>query len=206
VCRRKHRSHERDHGVLRKGGVIRHLALDRADKTSGRPRLRCTAWHSRRAACAGAAKRRGADTSDTRSEPVSLAKPFSRSGTRTFRALGGQRLSCLANVDNQKSVLISRGRHPIPLCFVQAVNMDGERSNHMSPDTGMSYQSSSWKPVEILAMVVGFIVFWPIGLGVLGWKFWQKKSGYPGDIISFGREKWGTGRTGHAAPTAGAFR
>ena len=73
-------------------------------------------------------------------------------------------------------------------------------------DTGMSYQSCStrqydgshgrgywhgepWKPVEILAMVLGFIVFWPIGLAVLGWKFWQKKSGYPGDIISFGREK-----------------
>ena len=78
----------------------------------------------------------------------------------------------------------------------------------MSADTGMSYQSCStrqndgshgrgywhgepWKPVEILAMVLGFIVFWPIGLAVLGWKFWQKKSGYPGDIISFGREKWG---------------
>jgi len=82
----------------------------------------------------------------------------------------------------------------------------------MSADTGMSYQSrpirqhdgsngrgywhgEPWKPVEILAMVLGFIVFWPIGLAVLGWKFWQKKSGYPGDIISFisfGREKWGS--------------
>ena len=77
----------------------------------------------------------------------------------------------------------------------------------MSADTGMSYQSCStrqndgsngrgywhgkpWKPVEILAMVLGFIVYWPIGLAVLGWKFWQKKSGYSGDIISFGREKW----------------
>jgi Protein of unknown function (DUF2852) len=75
----------------------------------------------------------------------------------------------------------------------------------MSADIGMSDQSrqtrqndgsrgywhgAPWKPVEILAMVLGFIVFWPIGLGVLGWKFWQKKSGYPGDIISFGREKW----------------
>jgi Protein of unknown function (DUF2852) len=37
----------------------------------------------------------------------------------------------------------------------------------------------------------GFIVFWPIGLAVLGWKFWQRNSGYPGDIVSFGREKWG---------------
>jgi hypothetical protein len=53
--------------------------------------------------------------------------------------------------------------------------------------------------VEILAMVLGFIVFWPIGLAVLGWKFWQKKSGYPGDIISFGREKWATSRLLHAA-------
>jgi Protein of unknown function (DUF2852) len=78
----------------------------------------------------------------------------------------------------------------------------------MSGDSGMSYQSCStrqndgspwrgywhgepWKPVEILAMVLGFMVFWPIGLAVLGWKFWQKKSGYRGDIISFGRQKWG---------------
>src|ERR1700732_3615494 len=86
----------------------------------------------------------------------------------------------------------------------------------MSADTGMSYQSCStrhskygqgepWKPVEILAMVLGFIVFWPIGLAVLGWKYWQRKSGYSGDIVSFGREKWGnranwaSGRWGFAA-------
>jgi hypothetical protein len=86
----------------------------------------------------------------------------------------------------------------------------------MSADTGMSYQACStrqndgsngrgyghgapWKPVEILAMVLGFIVFWPIGVGVLGWKFWQKKSGYPSDIMSFGREKWGNWRTGRGS-------
>jgi hypothetical protein len=92
----------------------------------------------------------------------------------------------------------------------------------MSADTGMPYQSCSmrqfggvpwrgrapgepWKLVEILAMVLGFVVFWPIGLAVLGWKFWQRKSGYPGDILSFGREKWGnqanwaSGRWGFAA-------
>ncbi len=70
----------------------------------------------------------------------------------------------------------------------------------MSADTGMPYRRNDggsgywhgepWKPVEILAMVLGFIVYWPIGFAVLGWKFWQKKSGYQGDIISFGREKW----------------
>ncbi|MBO0733196.1 MAG: DUF2852 domain-containing protein [Methylocapsa sp.] len=93
----------------------------------------------------------------------------------------------------------------------------------MSADSGMGCQSYSarkygrtglpgepWKPVEVLAMVLGFIVFWPIGLAVLGWKVWQKRSGYRGDILSFGREKWasrgqwGAGGWGFAAsPFAG---
>jgi len=59
----------------------------------------------------------------------------------------------------------------------------------MNADSGMTYESSSnrasggtqwhgcargepWKLVEILAMVLGFIVFWPIGLAVIGWKIW----------------------------------
>lgn len=92
----------------------------------------------------------------------------------------------------------------------------------MSADTGMSHQpwppspasgarwrgcapGEPWKAVEILAMVLGFIVFWPIGLAVLGWKIWQRRSGYPGDIVAFAREKWaswtrsGPGRPGFAA-------
>jgi Protein of unknown function (DUF2852) len=77
----------------------------------------------------------------------------------------------------------------------------------MSADGGMSWESYSarhrgegrgrgcapgepWKAVEVLAMVLGFIVFWPIGLAVLGWKIWQRKSGYQGDIVTFGREIW----------------
>ena len=92
----------------------------------------------------------------------------------------------------------------------------------MSADIGMSYQSrptrqndgsngrgywhgAPWKPVEILAMVLGFRVFWPIGIAVLGWKFWQKKSGYPGDMISFGREKWGNWANWAAFQTLGLF-
>jgi len=50
--------------------------------------------------------------------------------------------------------------------------------------------SRPWKAVEIAAMVFGFMVFWPIGLAVVGWKFWQKKSGYPGDLVNFVQEKW----------------
>jgi hypothetical protein len=40
-------------------------------------------------------------------------------------------------------------------------------------------------------MVLGFILFWPIGLAVIGWKMWQKNSGYQGDIVSYAQEKWG---------------
>ncbi len=89
----------------------------------------------------------------------------------------------------------------------------------MNTDTGMAYQSSNgptgstrwrgcaggepWKLVEVLAMVMGFIVFWPLGVAVIGWKFWQRKSGYQGDIVTFGREKWnatwGAGRWRAAA-------
>jgi hypothetical protein len=97
----------------------------------------------------------------------------------------------------------------------------------MSADGGMSCQYSArpsggshwrgcapgepWKAVEVLAMVLGFIVFWPIGLAILGWKIWQKKSGYQGDIVSFGREKWanwwrwGAGRWAFAANDAYGF-
>lgn len=77
----------------------------------------------------------------------------------------------------------------------------------MSADMDGSYEASSprwgrgsgrrgcgagqpWRPVELLAMILGFVVFWPIGLAVLLWKVWQRKTGYEGDIFSFGREKW----------------
>jgi hypothetical protein len=72
----------------------------------------------------------------------------------------------------------------------------------MSPDMGRPFDPGfnrnaphacagrGWKPLEIGAMVLGFALYWPIGLAVLGWKFWQKKSGYQGDLFSFAHEKW----------------
>ena len=38
---------------------------------------------------------------------------------------------------------------------------------------------SHWSAFEIIAMVLGFIVFWPIGLAILGYKFWQRRYGGP---------------------------
>ena len=48
----------------------------------------------------------------------------------------------------------------------------------------------AWKPVEIVAVVVGFSVYWPIGVAVLGWKFLQRK-GYPvPDVFEFARARF----------------
>ena len=73
----------------------------------------------------------------------------------------------------------------------------------MSPDSGRPFdpgfgaraavhpgRGRGWKPLEIGAMVAGFLTFWPLGLGVVGFKFWQKKSGYPGDLFTFLRDGW----------------
>ncbi len=38
-------------------------------------------------------------------------------------------------------------------------------------------------------MILGFIVFWPIGLAIIGFKVWQKRSGYGGDVFSFAEER-----------------
>ncbi len=41
------------------------------------------------------------------------------------------------------------------------------------------WSRARWTPVELVAMVLGFMVFWPIGLAVLGYKYWQRKMGGP---------------------------
>ncbi|WP_395664303.1 DUF2852 domain-containing protein [Methylocella sp.] len=73
----------------------------------------------------------------------------------------------------------------------------------MSPEMGKPYDPGfarataraatcgmGWKPLEIAAAVFGFMLYWPLGVGVIGFKFWQKRSGYRGDLFSFAREKW----------------
>ena len=73
-----------------------------------------------------------------------------------------------------------------------------------------------WRPVEIIAMVLGFILFWPIGLAILGLKIWQKRSDHDGDLVGFVQQKWqeksmgnwgmcGRGRDGAQRWSAGNF-
>ncbi len=47
-----------------------------------------------------------------------------------------------------------------------------------------------WRGVELFAMILGFIVFWPVGLAILFLKIWQKREGRPDqDLVDFVRER-----------------
>jgi Protein of unknown function (DUF2852) len=50
-----------------------------------------------------------------------------------------------------------------------------------------------WTPFEVIAMVLGFAVFWPIGLAILGYKLWQRKFGGD-DLQTFASTKWNEAR------------
>jgi hypothetical protein len=56
-----------------------------------------------------------------------------------------------------------------------------------------------WAAWEIALMVVGFVVFWPIGLAVLFWILWSKRTGrrVPLWLDRFGAR--GPGATGNSA-------
>ena len=40
-----------------------------------------------------------------------------------------------------------------------------------------------WHPVELVAMVLGFILFWPVGLAILALKIWQRRHNHNGDMM-----------------------
>ena len=48
---------------------------------------------------------------------------------------------------------------------------------------------AQWRPFEIAAVVVGFFVFWPVGLALLIFKLWGRSLGYEGDLFSLAAEQ-----------------
>ena len=46
-----------------------------------------------------------------------------------------------------------------------------------------------WRPFEVAAVVIGFFVFWPLGLGLLLMKLWGRGFGHEGDLFSFASEQ-----------------
>ncbi|WP_370635047.1 DUF2852 domain-containing protein [Methylocystis sp. WRRC1] len=71
--------------------------------------------------------------------------------------------------------------------------MSCHRYSRMSSSSGDSpwgrQGCAHWKPYEIAAVVLGFFIFWPLGLAILCWKVWQRGWGYEGDLFSFASEQ-----------------
>ncbi len=44
-----------------------------------------------------------------------------------------------------------------------------------------------WRAIEIAAVVIGFIVWWPVGLALLLWKLWRNRQGYTEDMVTAAR-------------------
>ncbi len=47
-----------------------------------------------------------------------------------------------------------------------------------------------WKPVEIAALVLGFALWWPLGVAVLGLKFAQRRGLIGDDVLAVVRERF----------------
>ncbi len=78
------------------------------------------------------------------------------------------------------------------------------QTSHAGPDRshrrGACCGKGHWSATNILAMVIGFLVFWPLGLAVLAWSV----SGRPvEDMPGWLRDKWRQLR-GHKAVGKGA--
>ena len=39
-----------------------------------------------------------------------------------------------------------------------------------------------WKPVDIIALVIAFAIYWPLGFAVLAWKLWNDRQPAPQDL------------------------
>lgn len=64
-----------------------------------------------------------------------------------------------------------------------------------------------WHPINIAAMVIGFIVFFPLGLGILFWNIWSARHGYgPGNNPIFAGMGGQYAMWGGSAPWSQTYR
>ncbi len=40
--------------------------------------------------------------------------------------------------------------------------------------TNPMHERRGWRPLELAAMIAGFVLFWPVGLAILAWKGWKE--------------------------------
>ena len=61
--------------------------------------------------------------------------------------------------------------------------------------------ATRWTLFELATMVLGFMIFWPIGLAVFVFKMWQRRSGAD-DLQTFVTAKWNAARASWSGPPA----
>jgi hypothetical protein len=61
--------------------------------------------------------------------------------------------------------------------------------------------ATRWTLFELATMVLGFMIFWPIGVAVFVYKMWQRGSGAD-DLQSFVTAKWNAARASWTRPSA----
>lgn len=72
-------------------------------------------------------------------------------------------------------------------------NWSNSWSNTASPSVGEPTQEQAysprprWRIIEIAAVVVGFMVWWAIGLTLLAIKLWRNRQGYSTDMVTAAR-------------------
>ncbi len=59
--------------------------------------------------------------------------------------------------------------------------------NERERGRGRRYGRARWRALEIVAVVLGFIIWWPVGLALLMWKLWRARHGRPSDLVDAAR-------------------
>jgi len=60
--------------------------------------------------------------------------------------------------------------------------------------------ATRWTLFELATMVLGFIIFWPIGVAVFVYKMWQRRTGAD-DLQTFVTARWNEARAAWAGPS-----
>jgi hypothetical protein len=60
--------------------------------------------------------------------------------------------------------------------------------------------AARWTLFELAAMVLGFMIFWPVGVAVFAYKMWQRRTGAD-DLQTFVTAKWNAARASWSGPT-----
>lgn len=50
------------------------------------------------------------------------------------------------------------------------------------PNSGATGSGWRWKPVDLVLLVIGFALWWPMGLAFLVWKLWNDRRSQPYEI------------------------